>query len=251
MKKLIIAAVAVTGASVFGAIESQNICGYSKKGMKSNTYTMYGANFQSVGNTGLSLQDLSVEGGFTAGSGSLDGDEIEIWRADGSKFYYYDGGMEGEDGWPAGWYDKDDASAPTEHTINPGEAIWFYRVGEGADITFPGEVFQGAKSLPLKKNTYSMFTIPYPTNFPIGDLVVNGGATAGSGSLDGDEIEVWKLEGSKFYYYDGGMEGEDGWPAGWYDKDDASAPTEHTINPGEACWYYRVGEATTLDFDGL
>jgi len=251
MKKLIIAAVAVTGASMFAAIESQNICGYSTVGMLPDNYSMYGANFQSVGNSVLKVADLTIEGGFTPGYGSLEGDEIQVWKVAGSKFYYYDGGMEGEDGWPAGWYDKDDASVPTEDGIAPGEAIWFYRVGEAKTLTFPGEVFQGEKSLPVLANNYSMITMPYPSNFPIGNLVVNGGATPGYGGLEGDEIQIWRVSGSKFYYYDGGMEGEDGWPAGWYDKDDASAPTEHTINPGEACWYYRVGEATTLDFDGL
>ena len=255
MKKLMIAAAVVAaGLGAQADIASANTVGYNTMGMLPNNYSMYGANFKSTGSASvLKLSDLQIEGGFTAGTGYQDGDEIEVWKAAGSKYYYYDGGdPDPEYGWPAGWYDKDDPSEPTTDGIAPGEGIWFLRVGAAAPLTFPGEVFTGEKSLPLLANNYSMVTMPYPANIKIGDLVVYGGATAGTGYQDGDELEVWKVSGSKYYYYDGGDPDPDtGWAAGWYDKDDPSEPTNDVIAPGESCWYLRVGDATTIDFDGL
>lgn len=134
--------------------------------------------------------------------------------------------MEGE-----GWYDADEF-APAEKTVNVGEGfVTVNDFGDGATISFAGQVPTGATEFPIGANvTVAGNCTPVPVDIQAivvqADGIADGQVqiqtlTAGGAT---DRTFLW-IPTSAAGDYD--MEGE-----GWYDADEF-APAEKTVAAGE------------------
>ena len=258
MNKLVLAtavASALFGASygATGAIESQNIVGYTSKDAAKGKFLIVGAQFDAV-KGGRAINDL------VSGVQGVDYDEANLWKntaaqiqvpsTTGYNVYYYlndgwydDGSEEGIT--KAGWCDGD--GNITDNEIDSMVAFWFKSVSGDATATVAGAV-------PSTKDTAD---VNCPVNFALRanafpkPVALNSNAmqTIDITGVDYDDENVWKTNAAQiqipsaagytvYYYlndgwYDDGS--EDGiTKAGWCDGDGNIVSEE--VVAGQGFW---------------
>ena len=232
MKKLMIAAAAVIGATMAQAVES-SIVGYQNIPVSENNVSMGIPTFSPVGAaTTIDIQDIKVQGGGLFGgmiqiqtlTGGGATDETFFWIPEAEAGDY---GMEGE-----GWWDMNTGVA-AEKTFLEGEAyVLSNDYGDGATMLYNGEVLSGATAVPISENNVSISGNMTPSDFDIQAFVVDGESLFGgmiqiqtlTGGGATDETYFWIPEAEAGDY---GMEGE-----GWWDMNTGVA-AEKTFNAGE------------------
>ena len=108
----------------------------------------------------------------------------------------------------------------------------------------------GYNTTTLLPNDYTMFGVQFEgiggEGVKFGDL--KGNFFGGPSVTEADNIMVWKDGAYHYYYY--GVWGDPDYPEWdnlWYNQEDMDA-SEETIDPGIACWYLRMSDATTMSF---
>ena len=108
----------------------------------------------------------------------------------------------------------------------------------------------GYETMTLLPNDYTMFGVQFEgiggEGVKFGDL--KGNFFGGPSVTEADNIMVWKDGAYHYYYY--GVWGDPDYPEWynlWYNQEDMDA-SEETIDPGIACWYLRMSDATTMSF---
>ena len=250
MKKLMFVAAVAAGLVASGdGIESANTVGYQTTTVKANDMTMIGIQFTDTGSTdGISIN--SIKGDFTAGLSSGEADNLYVWDATkGYTVYFFYRGEDPDPAYDYKWYDLENDAEPTTDKIAPGQAMWFVRLGTATDVTFSGEVLGSDKAIPVKANDMTMFCSPYPTAVAIQDINV-ANPTAGLSSGEADNLYVWSAaKGYTVYFYYRGEEPDAAYDYKWYDLENDAEPTTDEIIPGQATWYVRLGNATTISFE--
>lgn len=250
MKKLMfVAALAATAALWADGLESANTVGYQTTTVKANDMTMIGIQFTETGSTdGIAIN--SIKGDFTAGLSSGESDNLIVWDAvNGYTWYFFYAGEDPDPAYDYKWYEMGNEEEPTENKIAPGQAMWFVRLGTATDVTFAGEVLGTDKAIPVKADDMTMFCSPYPTETPIQDLTV-ANPTAGLSSGESDNLIAWDAtNGYIWYFYYVGEEPDAAYDYKWYEMGNEEEPTTNTLAPGQAAWYVRLGNATTISFE--
>ena len=250
MKKLMFAAAVAAGLVAFGdGIESANTVGYQTTTVKANGMTMIGIQFTDTGSTdGISIN--SIKGNFTAGLSAGESDNLYVWDAvNGYTTYFFYVGEEPDEAYDYKWYESGNEEEPTENKIAPGQAMWYVRLGTATDITFAGEVLGSDKAIPVKANGMTMFCSPYPEATSIQSLNV-ANPTAGLSAGESDNLYLWDATtGYTTYFYYVGEEPDEAYDYKWYESGNEEEPTTNTIAPGQAAWYVRLGNATTISFE--
>ena len=250
MKKLMFAAAVAAGLAAFGdGIESANTVGYQTTTVKANDMTMIGIQFTDTGSTdGISIN--SIKGDFTAGLSMGEADNLYVWDAvNGYTTYYFYVGEDPDPAYDYKWYEAGNEEEPTENKIAPGQAMWYVRLGTATDVTFAGEVLGSDKSIPVKADDMTMFCSPYPTATSIQSIGV-ANPTAGLSMGEADNLYVWDAtKGYTTYYFYVGEDPDPAYDYKWYEAGNEEEPTADTIAPGQAAWYVRLGNATTISFE--
>ena len=250
MKKLMfVAALAATAALWADGLESANTVGYQTTTVKANGMTMIGIQFTDTGSTdGISIN--SIKGNFTAGLSAGESDNLYVWDAvNGYTTYFFYVGEEPDEAYDYKWYESGNEEEPTENKIAPGQAMWYVRLGTATDITFAGEVLGSDKAIPVKANGMTMFCSPYPEATSIQSLNV-ANPTAGLSAGESDNLYLWDATtGYTTYFYYVGEEPDEAYDYKWYESGNEEEPTTNTIAPGQAAWYVRLGNATTISFE--
>ena len=244
MKKLMMAATlaAFCGAVQADGIASANVVGYQTKEILKDTYTMFGIQFQGTDGEGVKIGDLAVSP--KGGMSSAEADNILVWEEGVYTTYWFGTGWDDPE-WDNFWYDMDENIVNDTVTIKPGTACWYLRMGDATTLTVSGQVKLTATTTTVLADTYTMFCNPYPTAITFGNLnVVN--PKGGMSSAEADNILVWEEGVYTTYWFGTGWEDPE-WDNFWYDMDE-NIVTDTEIKAGVACWYLRIGDATTISF---
>ena len=256
MKKLMIAmgAAALCGAvhAADAGIVSSDIVGYATGSLTKGNYNTMTVQFNSIGKSGFSLNDITLTG-MTAGESSDDGDLIQFWvpETSGYEAYYL---YEGDEDYPYGWYNTTtDESFDTDYPNGKpvGTAFWYIARGTfngstGTQQTAGAVESDATVTYTLTKGNYNLVASAYPISLKLNNAILSG-MTAGESSDDGDLIQFWLPETSGYeaYYL---YEGDEDYPYGWYNTTtDESFDTDYPNGKpvGTAFWYIARGA-----FDG-
>ena len=136
MKKLMIAAVALTGLSAF-ALTSQNVVGYQTiENRQGNTLQV--ATFNAVSGEGYDLQDIKPVGATVVGGGETSLQTLNANKTTAKVFYWLT-----EDEWDTdndedGWFlDPNVTDELAEYDFAPGEGYIFSSANGAATLSFP------------------------------------------------------------------------------------------------------------------
>ena len=278
MKKLMFAA-AVMAVGAAMAVESQ-IVGYQEIGQTSGNQLIQGCQFQKVGGTSVSLQDIVFKaGGEVAESG------CDIWWWDNNKpgggagfvtkcewsaLYYDPDDPEAEDGFvfkPAWINWVDDMPVRVMKVFGPGEGFFAQPSRSNPTLSINGEVFGcDNTSDPVRSIDYLtsgdqlLVCNPFPTDVNLQDIVfTSAGEIAESGcdiwwwdnDRPGSAGFVTKCEWSALYYDPDDPEAEDGFvfkPAWVNWVDDMPVRVMKTFVPGEGFFAQPSRSAPKLTF---
>ena len=127
----------------FGAVQadgivSSDIVGYATGSLTKGNYNTMTVQFNSIGKSGFSLNDITLTG-LTAGDSSDDGDLAMFWNPETSgyeNYYLY----AGDSTYPKGWYNvTTDESFDDDYPngMPVGSAFWYFARGTGTGtVTF-------------------------------------------------------------------------------------------------------------------
>ena len=213
--------------------------------VKANDMTMFCSPYP----TETPIQSIGVANP-TAGPTQGEADNLYVWDAvNGYTTYFFYVGEEPDEAYDYKWYESGNEEEPTENKIAPGQAMWYVRLGTATDITFAGEVLGSDKAIPVKANGMTMFCSPYPEATSIQSLNV-ANPTAGLSAGESDNLYLWDATtGYTTYFYYVGEEPDEAYDYKWYESGNEEEPTTNTIAPGQAAWYVRLGNATTISFE--
>jgi len=236
-KRLLVLAVMAMAASLATAdVVSKNVVGYYTVKLNTPGYSMIGINFNSIGGTGIPLQDLFLPSSLYPGEDYEDFDNCDqmiFWDNDSqgfTRFYYVNIG-EGPF-----WYDE--GGNPATNKVSPGTAFWFYRPSTNGQeyAKIAGQVDERETIERTFLEGYSMFA----KGFPIETLIGQGLAGyPGEGYEDFDNCDriiVWDNESKAYftYFYVDLGEGSK-----WYDESGNLVSKNFLVGMG--AWYLNQG----------
>jgi len=235
MKKLVTVFAACAIAGMAMALDS-NIVGYTTKDVAANQKVMSGAQFVEVGEAGLDLASIRLEGVPTGGSVFID-----WWNGSTyTRATWVDEVDDIEDnvGWgePGSW-------AAVSHTFEPGEGFWITVPNvPNAKVTQSGEVaLSKAASFDytLSANTKFMLINPLPTDISLSDIKLAGVPTGGSAFIDWWNGSAY----TRATWVDEVDDIEDniGWGA-----PDSWAAVSHTFKPADGFWILIPGGGSVV-----
>ena len=256
MKKLMIAAAVAAVGLGASALESANTVGYETRNLTSNTKVINGANFVTVGENTLSLQDIVMDD--SVGDG---GAQIWWWNTSTGKFddyaYWYTELYADEEGETtlgyAGWGDPM-YWMPISKTFALGESFWI-QAGVNASYTLSGEVAGSSAAeeyfgVDINANEKVLMTNPFPTgSFSLQSIKMD--SSVGDG---GAQIWWWNTTTGKYddyaYWYTELYADEEGETtlgyAGWGDPL-YWMPISKTFTTSEGFWV-QAGVNATVEF---
>jgi len=239
-KRMLIVSVMAMAASLATAdVVSKNVVGYYTVKLNTPGYSMIGINFNSIGGTGIPIQDLFLPSSLYPGEGEWDVDNCDqmiVWDNDMQDFLsfsYLDIG----DG--PKWYDAGYEKATI--VLDPGMAFWFYRPSNNGEenVKIVGQVDEQATINRSFLPGYSMFSKSFPVEKLIGEEI-EGYPGEYEWDLDNcDKLVIWDNETQdyrSYYYVDIG----DG--PGWYDE--GYEPVSENFLVGMGAWYLYQGSGT-------
>ena len=111
----------------------------------------------------------------------------------------------------------------------------------------------GYQTTTVKANDMTMIGIQFTETGSTDGIAINGikgDFTAGPTSGESDNLYVWSAaSGYTTYFYYLGEEPDADYDYKWYEVGNEEEPTVDTIAPGQAAWYVRLGNATTISFE--
>ena len=245
MKKLMIAmgAAALMGAVHADGIVSSDIVGYTTGGLTKGNYNTMTVQFNTIGKSGFSLNDITLTG-MTAGESSDDADAVQFWNpaTSGYETYYLYSGPDADDGWYNVTTDESfDDDYPDGKPV--GTAFWYFArsTGEGAQQTAGAVENDATVTYELTKGNYNLVASAYPINLKLNDMVL-ANMTAGESSDDADAVQFWNpaTSGYETYYLYSGPDADDGWYNVTTDESfDDDYPEGMPV--GTAFWYFARG----------
>lgn len=239
-KRMLIVSVMAMAASLATAdVVSKNVVGYYTVKLNTPGYSMIGINFNSIGGTGIPIQDLFLPSSLYPGEGEWDldnCDQIIVWdntQQGYVTFSYFDQGS------GPTWYDENYDEAAT--IMEPGVAFWFYRPTANGEeyVKIVGQVDERSSIDRSFLPGYSVFSKSFPVEKLIGEEI-EGYPGEVEWDIDNcDTITIWdnEVSGYKTYYY---MDQGSG-PA-WYDEN--YDPVSENFLVGTAAWYLYQGSGT-------
>ena len=194
--------------------------------------------FIPVGADPIDIQDIKVKGD------DLGYGEVQMWtiNADAEtdlNFVWLPESMVNPEDYPgleeAGWFDEGNWFA-ADKTFEEGEAYMLNNgKGAGVEITYAGEVFDGATLVPVSENNYSLSGNMTPVAFDIQRFVVKGD------DLGYGEVQMWTINADaetdlNFVWLPESMVNPEDYPgleeAGWFDEGNWFA-AEHEFLAGD------------------
>ena len=229
MKKLVIAFAACALAGLASAqVYSQNIVGYTTKGVAANQKIIAGAQFVEVGEAGLDLSSIKLENVPANDSAS-----IQWWNGsayESAVWTVLDWG-DGDIAW------GDENTDLVNHTFAPGEGFWIMLPGGVMDakVTQAGEVALSSLAtydFNVEANKKYLVINPLPTGLNLSDI-----ALLNVPANDSASIQWWNgsaYESAVWTVLDWG-DGDIAW------GDENTDLVSHTFAPGEGFWIMLPG----------
>lgn len=170
------------------------------------------------------------------------GSQIQILKADGSGYDYYNYLLEcydpEKDDFVPGWGDGGEELATS--TLAPGTAFWFKAAGN-CSATIAGQILTDAsKTIDINGGQFSMIANPYPATVNPNDLTWTGLSY-------GDQMQVLKDDGEGYLYYTYLAEAydaeKDDFVPGWGDGGEEIVTTG-VIPVGQGAWIKPTNKLT-------
>ena len=204
---------------------SSNIVGYNKLAVTANAFEILGAQFTSIGDTDIDIQDLIVDG-------VAAGDNLLFFNGTGYDSYTYSDETYSED-WSQqlgpGWLD-DEVGTRATRDVKPGEGFWIRPVASET-ITAAGEVSVGTTYTFAGNDVNKLVAIPVPMKVDLQNVDFKNIAA-------GDTIQTYNGSGYNSYTYSDETYSED-WSQqlgpGWLD-DEVGTRSSREVDIGKGFW---------------
>jgi hypothetical protein len=259
MKKLLTVCAACLVAGMAAARVESQIVGYQTK-TADTTLTIMGVNFQAVGGGEIAIVDLIDKDtpGLTAGLGSADSDNIQVYDTTASTFvtYFLGNGLNNKgqaDPTKDGWIKGGEGSVTTD-TLAVGQGFWYVaqNPSSGIDLTTSGEVVMTATGSQTIAAGLNLIANPFPVDLPLNDADSDlRKGVAGLGSADSDNIQVYDTDAEGFvtYFLGNGLNNKgqaDPTKDGWVKGGESSVTTD-SLPAGSGAWYVSQGSGFTWE----
>ncbi len=206
-------------------VVSSNIVGYNKLAVTANAFEILGAQFTSIGDTDIDIQDLIVDG-------VAAGDNLLFFNGTGYDSYTYSDETYSED-WSQqlgpGWLD-DEVGTRATRDVKPGEGFWIRPVASET-ITAAGEVSVGTTYTFAGNDVNKLVAIPVPMKVDLQNVDFKNIAA-------GDTIQTYNGSGYNSYTYSDETYSED-WSQqlgpGWLD-DEVGTRSSREVDIGKGFW---------------
>jgi len=194
----------------------------------------------------------------TAGLGSADSDNIQVYDTTLSTFvtYYLGNGLTAKGGAAPeldGWIKGGEGSVTTD-TLAVGQGFWYVaqNPSSGIDLTTSGEVVMTATGSQTIAAGLNLIANPFPVDLPLNDADSDlRKGVAGLGSADSDNIQVYDTSLQTFvtYYLGNGLTAKGGAAPeldGWVKGGESSVTTD-SLPAGSGAWYVSQGSGFTWE----
>ena len=206
-------------------VVSSNIVGYSKLSVAANAFEILGAQFTSIGESDIDIQDLITDGVAT-------GDNLLFFNGTGYDSYTYSDETYSED-WSEelgpGWLD-DEVGTRATRAISPGEAFWIRPIATET-ITAAGEVSVSTTYSFAGNDANKLVAVPVPMKLDLQDVEFKN-------IVAGDTIQTYNGSGYNSYTYSDETYSED-WSEelgpGWLD-DEVGTRSSREVDIGKGFW---------------
>ena len=181
MKKLIIAAAALTAGISMADIQSANIVGYTTKTMNADLQDILGANFIGIGTEALDIQAIFLENGTSSDAISLYvpgvGYTMYTWSTETYKNdYEYDQDL--GPGWADGEQIRFCELNENAITLDPGQGFWISMKGTSGTPSMrqSGQVLDSEfETITMQPGLQDILILPYPCDADIQNIVLLNG----------------------------------------------------------------------------
>ena len=165
--------------------------GYTTKNLAADTWYLIGCNFEQVGNTEQTIQDIVT--GLVPGYDTTDAPMIEYW--DGSELKILilmdsSAWSESAQDFITAWADPSDQVA-VDIPATPGFGFWI-KVPSAQTATFAGQVVGADDVTKDIEPAFNLMSSPYPISFGFNDAAMDcSNLTPGYDTVDSPMIEYW------------------------------------------------------------
>ena len=233
-------------ATVGLCVESANIVGYITPDVKENYAVAIDA-FQPVSGGDVDINEIKVSGE-GIGAGQIQIQTLTSGAATDRTFFWIPADEAGDyEMQEAGWFDVDEWAPAANVKFGDGEGFLTSNdYGDGATITFAGQVSSGSTVFPIAEN-YSVAGNASPVAIDINDMVVSGEGI-GAGQIQIQTLTSGAATDRTFFWIPadeaGDYEMED---EGWFDVDEWAPAANVEFAAGEGFLLSNdFGEGATL-----